>query len=325
MEHMDVIAIGTSTGGVDALKKLASGLPGDLAAAVFVVLHMPAKGPNLLPEILDARCSLPVRLAVDGERVERGCIYISAADRHFLVVDDFIRLGRGPRENLTRPAIDPLFRSVAASYGPRAIGLVLTGELNDGAAGLGDIKRCGGLTVVQNPADALASDMPMSALQASDVDYRAPLSQLPDLLTHLVGQPPGPRPLVPRAIELEVDIALGRPCLTATIQEFADPAPLSCPACSGVLSQVRNDVPLRYRCQVGHGYTALALDAVQQNDLDEAIRVALRIVEERAVLSERMAAEARSTGREQSARTFQERANEMRTYAETLRRAALAS
>lgn len=324
MDHRNVIAIGTSTGGVDVLQKICSALPGDLAAAVFVVLHMRADGPNLLPEILGRQSSLPVQLAVDGERVERGRIYVAAADRHLLIIDDFIRLGRGPRENLTRPAIDPMFRSVAVSYGPRAIGLVLTGDLNDGAAGLGDIKRCGGVTVVQNPADARAAEMPTSALLASDVDYRAPLSQLPEVLTHLVGEPAGPRPLVPRAIELEVDIALGRPCLSATIMEFADPAPLSCPACSGVLSQVRGSGPLRFRCQVGHGYTAQALDAVQQNGLDEAIRVALRIVEERAVLSERMAAEACGTGRQQIARTFQDRADEMRTYADTLRKAALA-
>ena len=323
MEHRDIIAIGTSTGGVEALKRICSGLPGDLAAAVFIVLHMPADGPNLLPEILEQQGPLPARLAVDGERIERGCIYVAAADRHLLVIDDVIRLGRGPRENLARPAVDPLFRSVAASYGPRAVGVVLTGELNDGAAGLTDIKRCGGVTVVQSPTDALAPAMPVSALQASDVDYRAPLSQLPGVLTHLVGQPAGPRPRVPRAIELEVDIALGRPCLTATLMEFADPAPLSCPACSGVLSQVRDPSPLRFRCQVGHAYTAQSLDAVQQGDLDEAIRVALRIIEEWAVLSERMAQEARSAGREHIARSFQERAGEMRGYADTLRRAAL--
>jgi two-component system, chemotaxis family, protein-glutamate methylesterase/glutaminase len=323
VERRDIIAVGASTGGVDALKRLCAGLPGDLAAAVFVVLHMAADGPNLMPEILDRRGPLPVRLAVDGERVERGCIYVGPANHHLLVIDDFIRLGRGPRENLTRPAIDPLFRSVAATYGPRAIGVVLTGELNDGAAGLGDIKRCGGVTVVQSPADAEAPSMPSSALQASDVDYRASLAQLPDVLTHLVGQPTGPRPPVPRAVELEVDIALGRPCMTATLLEFADPAPLSCPACSGVLSQVREGQPLRYRCQVGHAYTGQALEVAQQADLDEAIRVALRIIEERAVLSERMAAEARAAGRELSARSFQNRADELRVHEETLRRAAL--
>ena len=325
MEHRDVIAIGTSTGGVEALKRICSGLPSDLAAAVFVVLHMPADGPNLLPQILEQQGPLPVRLALDGERIEQGRIYVAAADRHLLVIDDYIRLGRGPRENLTRPAIDPLFRSVAESYGPRVIGVVLTGDLNDGAAGLTDIKRCGGVTVVQSPTDAQAPSMPASALQASDVDYRAPLSQLPGVLAQLVGQPAGPRPLVPRAVGLEVDIALGRPCLTATLMEFADPAPNSCPPCSAVLSQVRGASPLRYRCQVGHAYTAEALDAVQQSDLDEAIRVALRIIEERAVLSERMADEARSAGREHSARSFQNRANEMRTYADTLRKAALSA
>ncbi len=323
MELRDVIAIGASTGGVDALQQVCAGLPGDLAAAVLVVLHRPADGPNLLGEILERQCRMPVGVAADGEQVEPGRVYVAASDRHLMVVEGFIRLGRGPRENLTRPAIDPLFRSVAVSYGPRAIGVVLTGELNDGAAGLRDIKRCGGVTVVQGPADAEAPSMPASALQASDVDYRAPLARIAEVMAHLVGEPAGPRPTVPRAIELEVDIALGRPCGSATIMEFADPAPLSCPACSGVLSQVRDGRPLRYRCQVGHAYTAQALDAVQKTDVDEALRVALRIIEERAVLSETLAAEALSAGQEHSGRSFKNRAQEMRGYAETLRRAAI--
>ncbi len=325
MERRDVVALGASAGGVEALKHICSQLPGDLAATMFVVMHVGAEGRNLLPEILSAYGSLPARLAADGDRVEQGCIYVAPGDRHLLVIDGFIRLGRGPRENLTRPAVDPLLRSVGASYGPRAIGVVLTGRLNDGAAGLADLKRCGGVTVVQSPTDAEAPDMPASALQATDVDHRASLSGMPTLLMELLREPAGPRPPVPRSVELEIDIALGRPCLTSTIAQLADPAPLSCPACSGVLSQIRGSFPLRFRCQVGHAYTAEALEAVQNDGVDEALRVALRIIEERAVLSEKLAAEARQSGREFSATHFADRAAEMRRYADTIRQVALRS
>ncbi len=157
-------------------------------------------------------------------------------------------MGRGPRENMARPAIDPLFRSVAASYGPGALGVVLTGYLNDGVSGLASIKERGGLTVVQNPSDAEVPDMPLSALADVEVDYRAPVSDLPDLLTRLVAMPPDPAPAspVPPALRLEIDIALGRPCTTDVLESIADPVALSCPACSGVLSQIHGH-PLRFR------------------------------------------------------------------------------
>lgn len=323
MARRDIIAIGGSLGALDALKTLCAGLPADLPAAGFAVVHVGAEGRDLLAGILDRCSGLPVSTATDGEPVEMGRMYMAPADRHLLVIDDVMRLGRGPRENLARPAVDPLLRSVGASYGARAIGVVLTGDLNDGAAGLADLKRCGGVTVVQNPSDAVATSMPLGALQAGDVDYRASAADLGPLLAHLVGQEVTRSPAVPRSVELEIDIALGRPCLTSTIAALADPAPLTCPACSGVLSQVREGSPLRYRCQVGHAYTAEALAHEQQGGLDEAIRVALRIIEERAVLTERMAADARRALRARSAEAFDAKAREFRGYADLLRRAAL--
>ncbi|WP_322883597.1 chemotaxis protein CheB (plasmid) [Sinorhizobium medicae] len=319
----DVIAIGGSLGAVAALKHLLGKLPGDFAAAVFVVIHVGAGGNDLLADIFDAHAEIPVTTAVDGEHVEPGHVYVAPADHHLLVIDGIIRLGRGPRENLARPAVDPLFRSVGLNYGPRAIAVVLTGMLNDGAAGLADVKRCGGLTVVQNPSDAVAPDMPMGALRASDVDHRAPLDGLAALLIELTHDEAGPPIPVPTDIKLEVDIALGRQIGSEKMLNIADPVPISCPACGGVLSQIKSWPPLRFRCQVGDAYTSEALVAESEGAVDEALRVALRIIEERVTLSEKMADDADHSGFAAAAAAYRRRADEGREHAETLRYAII--
>jgi two-component system chemotaxis response regulator CheB len=209
MGRRDVIAIGGSLGAVDAVKQLCRDLPGDLAANIFIVIHVGAEGNDLLAGIFDAHSSISISTAVDGEVLRSGHAYVAPADRHLLVIGNVVRLGRGPRENMARPAIDPLFRSVAMSFGSRAVAVVLTGMLNDGASGLADIKRCGGITIVQNPADAVAPDMPQGALRGSDVDYRAPLSDMAALLIKLIGEDAGPAVDIPGDIKSEVEIALG--------------------------------------------------------------------------------------------------------------------
>lgn len=156
MSRRDIIAIGGSLGAVDAVKQLCRDLPGDLAATMFAVIHVGAQGNNLLAGIFDAQSALSISTAVDGEVLRGGHAYVAPADHHLLVIDNVVRLGRGPRENMARPAIDPLFRSVGVSFGPRTIAVVLTGMLNDGTSGLADVKRCGGVTIVQSPADAVA-------------------------------------------------------------------------------------------------------------------------------------------------------------------------
>lgn len=252
--------------------------------------------------------------------VRAGNIYVAPADHHLLTIDGTIRLGRGPRENMARPAIDPLFRAIAVDYGARAIAVVLTGMLDDGAAGLADVKRCGGVTVVQNPGSALASEMPLEALRSTDVDYRADLEDLAPLMSRLTLESIGPRPTVPDEIRLEVEIALGRAMGPREVAEIADPVQLSCPACGGVLSQIKRR-PLRFRCQVGHCYTAESLAAASEGSVDEAMRVALRIVEERMVLTEKMADEARRSGRNAAALANERRAEECRRNADILSRA----
>lgn len=321
MNRRNVIAVGGSLGAVDAVGRVCAGLPPDLAATLCIVVHIGREGKNLLAGIFDERSAINVVTAADGDALRPGVAFVAPADRHLLVMDGVLRLGHGPRENLARPAIDPLFRSVAMSYGPRAIGLVLTGMLNDGASGLAAIKRCGGVTVVQNPADATAPEMPLGALMASDVDYRAPLADMPSLLQQLASEPAGPDVHVPDDIRLEVAIALGRNSDPALIARIGEPVALSCPACGGVLNQIKVKPPLRFRCQVGHAYTAESLAAEKEGSLDEAMRVALRIVSERAILSEKMADEARQTGRYAAAAVSEAHAQESRHYAEILRNA----
>lgn len=318
-----IIVIGGSMGAFGVLKQVCADLPADLPAAVFIVLHVARDSRDSFAGALDGLSALPVSNAADGERIEGGYIYVAPADHHLLVMGDSMRLGHGPRENMFRPAIDPLFRSAAISHGPRAIGVVLSGYLNDGASGLAAIKQCGGTTVVQNPLDARADDMPLSALESTEVDYRGPAADLGAMLARLAQEAHGPARPVPRELRLEVDIALGRPCDTPTLAQLADPVAMSCPACGGVLSEIRNSRPVRYRCQVGHGFTAHVLDTEQEQPADEALRVALRIIEERLTLLNRMARDDRSNHRLKSAAMYEDRAAEFERSATVIRDALL--
>jgi two-component system chemotaxis response regulator CheB len=316
-----VIAIGGSVGAIGAIQQLCQSLSPEAAAAICLVIHVGPMGRDHLADIFGHRCPIPFATAAEGEALKSGRAYVAPADRHLLILNGVIRLGRGPRENLARPALDPLFRSAGLSFGSRAIGVVLTGMLSDGAAGLSDLKRCGGVTVVQNPTDSEAPDMPLAALRASDVDYRVSLSDMGDLLMRLVGEPAGAGASCPEDIQFEVEIALGRPFGTHEAFQLGDPVPLSCPACGGVLSQIRRSSNLRFRCQVGHGFTAEALESQQEGSIDQALRVALRILEERALLTQKMADEARGRGRLLSAQSFEQRTKESREHVETLREA----
>lgn len=322
MAGRDIIAIGGSAGSIDVIRQVCRALPADLDASVLIAVHVGASNQNLLASILDGDGPLPASTGVDGEPIQKARVYVAPADHHLVIEERFIRLGRGPRENMARPAIDPLFRSAGVSAGSGAIGLLLSGMLNDGASGLADLKRCGGVTVVQNPLDAVESEMPRTALLATDIDYRAPAGGLAELLTYLVREKPVRAAAPPASVALEVAIAMGRPSDTPTIAEIADPVPLNCPGCGGTLSQIRRS-PLRFRCQVGHGYTAEALAHEQVGSVDEALRIALRVIGERAVLMEKMAFDALQAGRTAAAETFETRAQEYRHSAAVLMGAAL--
>jgi two-component system chemotaxis response regulator CheB len=323
-EKRDIIVIGGSTGSGAVLQQLLSDLPGDLAASVFVATHIPAHATSFLAEMLDASANMPVTRALDGQPIERGHIYVAAPDRHLLLIDGTIRLGEGPRENMSRPSIDPLFRSAALSYGPRAVGVVLTGMLNDGSSGLHAIKACGGTAVVQHPLDAEVDQMPLSALEMVNVDHVASAADLGGLLLSIVNTDAGAGNSPSDDLRLEVEIAAGARLGSYVLRQIATPSPLSCPECHGVLSEVNGARPLRYRCQIGHAHTAETL-AANIDEVDEAIRVAMRVMEERVTLVERMAVDARQAGRSAVAELYEARAEEYRRYATTLRDAAVSS
>jgi two-component system, chemotaxis family, protein-glutamate methylesterase/glutaminase len=323
MANRDIIVIGGSSGATAPLKAILGRLPPNLPAAVFVVLHIPSRSIGLLSTVASAAGLLPARQAEDGMAIEPGHVYIAAPDRHLILTEGKMRLGRGPRENLVRPAIDPLFRSAAMHYGPRVIGVVLSGLLSDGAAGLHAIKCCGGTALVQDPDDAIADEMPLRALEATVPDLSVPGARLGDVLSELAWQAPGPAVPVPPDLRIEVDIAMGERIDSEVLTKIADPAALTCPGCGGVLSAVKDGKPLRFRCQVGHAYAADTLAKEQEGRVDEAMRVALRIIEERAELVTRMAEEGRSSGRRAVSEMYEDRAREYRQYADTLRQAVL--
>lgn len=231
MDNRDIIVIGGSSGATAPLRTILGALPPGLPAAVFVVLHIPARSLGILTTVAQASSHLPVRPAEDGMKIEPGHVYLGVPDRHLLIVDGHIRLRRGPRENMARPAIDPLFRSAAIAYGPRVVGLLLSGFLNDGAAGLSAIKRCGGIAIVQDPEDAIASEMPLAGLRAVTADLVSPSDRIGDVLSDLVREAAGPRLPVPPETQLEVDIAAGE--RAACCRRCASPAPPADRACAG--------------------------------------------------------------------------------------------
>src|SRR5215475_10317457 len=325
MSNRDIIVIGGSAGATAPLKQILSRLPVDLPAAVFIVLHIPAQGIGILSTVASSAGKLPVRQAESGMVIENGHVYLAAPDHHLLLAQDHLMLGRGPRENMARPAIDPLFRSAALHYGPRVIGVVLSGLLSDGAAGLNAIKQCGGFALVQDPSDAIANEMPLHALEATTVDLCVPGARIGDVLSDLVRERPGAILPIPPEIRLEVEIAAGERIGSDTLAPLADPVALTCPGCGGVLSEVKGAHPLRFRCQVGHAYTADALAKEQEGRVDEALRVALRIIEERAELVDRMARDGRQSGRVAVAQMYAARAVEYRRYADMIRRVVLQS
>jgi two-component system, chemotaxis family, protein-glutamate methylesterase/glutaminase len=283
----DIIVVGASAGGVQALQQLAAGLPGDLPAAVFVVLHTWPGSESLLPSILGRSGPLPVVEARHDAPIERGKIYVAPTDRHLLLEPEKISVLLGPRENRARPAINPLFRSAATIYRNRVIGVVLTGTLDDGAAGLWAIKQGGGIAIVQS--DAAFTQMPRAAAENVTVDYDAPLAEIPALLDRLAREPveAAPRAGLPKLVQVDDDAAKLKPNTIADMN-FGQRSVFSCPECSGALWEVEEGV-LQYRCHVGHVYSARALSQAQNLDIEQSLWSAIRALKESVALDERLA------------------------------------
>jgi two-component system chemotaxis response regulator CheB len=288
MAGHDIVVIGGSAGAVEGLKRICEGLPAEFPAAVFVVIHISPNSRSVMPELLSRAGHLPARHPFDDELVRPGHIYVAPPNLHMLVRPGHVILRRGPHENRTRPAIDPLFRSAAVAYRSRVIGVVLSGLLDDGSAGLIAIKACGGIAIVQQPEDAMWPEMPRNALAHDHVDHSVPVSELPALLTRLAMEPPGPMPPIPNNLILEAGIAAQEAPVMPDPATLGRPTRLSCPQCGGVLNEVLEEGSTRFRCQIGHAFTAESLVAAQDDELDRALASALRMHRERVVLFRRM-------------------------------------
>ncbi|MGI4862638.1 MAG: chemotaxis protein CheB [Janthinobacterium lividum] len=288
-----LIVVGASAGGIPALIRLVAQLPASLPAAVLVVQHLaPESRGEFIVDRLADHSALRCVLATDQAPLEAGTLYLAPPDCHLLAKEDRVLVSKGPRENHYRPAVDALFRSAAVAFGPNVVGVVLTGMLHDGTAGLDFVKRCGGIAVVQDPADAEFPSMPESALKAVAIDHVVPLAQMGALLAALVSPPRGMLPgstIIPQDLKLEAAIAERHMGTAEQVGQLGHQIPLTCPDCGGSLWEIEHGNVQRFRCHTGHAFTAEALAESSRHALEETLWVALRMMEERKTLLTSMA------------------------------------
>jgi two-component system, chemotaxis family, protein-glutamate methylesterase/glutaminase len=320
----DVVVVAASAGGVEALIALVSGLPAQLPAAVFVVLHVPETRPSLLPDILSRRGALPAAPARDGERIRPGHIYTAMPGQHLTLERGHMRLSAGPRENGHRPSADVLFRTAAVAYGSRVTGIVLSGADDDGAAGLAVIKRLGGVAIVQDPDEALYARMPQSSLDAVAVDYCLAVADIARVVAELApARSTVGRETAPEAGHMrQNDESQREPREVEAVEgqyRQRTPAAYTCPECHGTLWEVDEGGLVRFRCRVGHAFSGDNLLSGQAENVESALWMALRTLEERIQLSVQLAERARGRGLDRAAQRFEETTAEAKAGAEALR------
>jgi two-component system chemotaxis response regulator CheB len=317
MTHRDIVAIGGSAGGIQALVTLMRELPSDLPAAFFVVVHVTPFADSQLPEILEKAGPLPVAHARHGEPIEPGRVYIAPPNRHLLVRNGWIELSLGPRENHTRPAIDPLFRTAARAYGPRVAGIVLSGALYDGALGLMAIKTRGGLAIVQDPTEAAVESMPRSALQLVNADFVLPVADIATVVTDLAVASI-PEEGASRMIDDEerIEAVIDEDFVEQTDDGRTEETTVyTCPDCGGVLWQAGSGPVLSFRCHIGHAYAPELLLGQKSDEVEAALWSSLRLLKEKATLSRQLATRSRTFGNGTVAERIEERAQRDEQYA----------
>jgi two-component system chemotaxis response regulator CheB len=318
----NIIVIGTSAGGLEALDALVNQLPTDLASTIFVVQHMAPEntGVALLSRLGKYR-AFQCSLATNKEKFGEGRIYIAPADHHLLIKKDHVLVTKGARENRYRPGIDPLFRSAAATHGPHVVAVLLTGALDDGTAGLMAVKSCGGITIVQDPKDAAYPEMPQSALNAMDVSHCVPISEMGGLLEKYAKERPGKTESVPEAVRTEAQIAERVLSDVTRVSGLGDQVPYNCPNCGGILWEMNAAGTVRYRCHTGHSYTGKALLTSQTEKIEETLWVSLRMFEERKNLLNNLAKNEKYAAMK---RSYSEQAKATQVHIERIRAMLLA-
>lgn len=306
MSMYRIIVIGASAGGVEALRELVRELPSNLNAALFVVLHVPATAPSALPLIIKRSGSLEAFHPSGEEQIQPGKIYVAPPDHHLLLSHGRLQISRGPKENRSRPSINPLFRTAASVYGSRVVGVILSGALDDGTLGLWEIKRQGGTVIVQDPEEALFASMPMSAISNVEVDYVLPVSQIARLLVRLSAE----------ALEQEeTDTLFAGEAIESAAQSDIQEDPkrgelveFGCPACGGALREHRVGPIVEYRCRTGHAFSVANMLAEQSAVVERALSVALRAQEERIAALNQLVVEARESNRPEQVESYSRQA-----------------
>ncbi len=321
MASHDIFVIGASAGGVEALTRLVGMLPPNLPASLFVVVHISPTANSALPQILSRTGSLPASHPQEREKIHLGRIYVAPPDRHMLIEGDTVLLSYGPRENSLRPAIDPLFRSAARSLGSRVTGMILSGTLGDGSAGLQAIKSAGGLAFVQDPQEALFSGMPLNTLQQVAVDGVRPLEGLAQEIISLAGSRPESGDTIMSSQQSEPDRFIQGDIADFEKGETSSARSVfTCPECGGVIWELREGPVLTYRCHVGHVYSIDSFLTEQASQLEAALWTAVRALEERASLLKRMSNMAEARGNAYLLRRLQGQSEEIEESASVIRR-----
>lgn len=313
-----VVVIGTSAGGLSALKELIIQLNKKFPLPILLVKHISADATgSVILDVLNKQSKIVCQYAKNGEKLKAGHLYMAPSNHHLMIDgDQKILITKGAQENRSRPAIDPLFRSAAVAFGNGVIGILLTGYLDDGTSGMKVIKRCGGICIVQDPKDADYPDMPKNALNNVEVDYCLPISEMGALLYQLIPQNLEKRKAVPEDILIEAKIAERVLSDLGSVNALGDQVPFNCPGCGGVLWKVNEDSDMRFRCHTGHAYTSSSLLAEQTKKIEETMWTALRMFEERKNLLTEMAKKSKKGLASKSAL---ERAKNSQTHIDRIR------
>ncbi len=323
---MQIIVVGTSAGGLTALRKLLRGVSADINAAIFIVQHTSPEGPGLLPEILRSASSLPVAHPRDQEHIKRGHVYVAPPNRHMVIVEKQVWTTSGPRENLCRPAIDPLFRSAALHYGSRVIGIILTGTLDDGTAGLWAVKERGGIAIVQDPGEAEFAQMPLNALGHVQVDHCLRIAEIGPLLGRIASESPPEigETVMAKDLELETRFANEEIVSKRELLQIGDPTVFTCPECHGALIQLKRSGILRFRCHTGHAFSVQTLLSQLSTDIETNLWTAIRSMEESVLLLDHVAKHLHKAGQnERLASYFTQNARATERHASTVRQVVL--
>jgi two-component system, chemotaxis family, protein-glutamate methylesterase/glutaminase len=309
MQGHDIVVIGGSAGGVEAIQQIVGSFPANLQAAVFVVIHTSPGFDSALPQILSKKTSLKATHAIHGEPIEMGRIYVAPPDNHILLRPGYLAVQRGPKENGSRPAVDPLFRSASIAYGPRVIAVVVSGHLDCGTAGLVSVKARGGIAIVQHPDEAQAADMPRSAIDHVAVDHVLPVAEIGPAIVQLTRKPVSAAAPLPPSSAALLEVEGEEPGLRSDVV---------CPICQGSLTEGQLAGVTSFRCHVGHAFSSAALIAEQAESLERALWAAVRALEESSRMAMRMATVGSGLGSR-----FEEKARTQMHHADMVRRMLL--